>query len=545
MKTKTIFILLIATILILTSCASNVSEKDLPSFLTYEGMNSRFPKGIQAEIIYKIEPSTDFSENLLIASLQGLAAKHSTEQILITWGDVDYYLEQITEKWETVISDTIGENEVNIINLAEHYKNIIDGYILCSGEGGSDSVNVAISLAGIMNSAIATPQTEEMLKNLGYKCILDVSDKNDSWLRKSEYWEKINKDIAIEQPNTSAPRLVDYAILSNAYINFYDGKDQEKHSEIFKFLNDNAIVLGWNNILGEGETVKSFSSLNIQIIPSDHATNLSTLSGFRLEKLTQKTVNSETNTENTHTVCIMMSDGDNLQWTLNYYAENPYFFASEHHGDFKMGWGLPPSSIDLIAPVSAYFYDNMSENDEFVMQLSGLGYTLPSLWDEHARLEMAEQLAHYMSRNNTRFAEILDDEGFSIEVLSAFTSQEEIDGLFYIGYPDYYRGENGAVLWSNGKPIVSARYSLWSNTSDGKGEIDYIAEQINSASTDINRTESYSFIIVHAWSGLIDGQFVPDGNTMDAVADLVDKFDENVEVVTPSEFMEKLIKNCK
>ncbi len=543
MKIKTkIAAIILSAICLQTSCAK--STENLLPFHDPDEFDSRFPKGVQAETIYIIDSYSDLSENLLIASLQGLAAKNSTEQILIKWGDIDYYLPKITEKWGTVLTETLNGEEITLNALTEHYKTIINGYILCDSQNG-DTVNTAISLAGILNAAIATEKTKDMLESYGYTCVLDVSDKGDKWLRNSEYWKMLNRDIAIEQLYTSAPRLVDYAILSNAYFNFYNGKNQEKHTKMFDFLNDNAIVLGWNNILGEVETIKSFSSLNSQMIPADHATNLSTLSGFKLEKLTQKTINSEINTENTHTVCIIMSDGDNLQWALRYYANNPYFFASEHRGDFKMGWGLPPSSIDLIAPVSEYFYDNMSENDEFIMQLSGLGYTLPSLWDEPVRLEMAEQLAQYMSRHNTRFVEILDDEGFSTEVLSAFTSQEEIDGIFYIGYPDYYRGQNGEVLWSDGKPIVSARYSLWANVSDGKSELDYIAEQINSASTDVKSTDSYSFIIVHAWSGLVDGQFVPDGNTMDAVAELVRRFNENVEVVTPTEFMDKLIKNCK
>ncbi len=546
MKIKSkIAALALAAVCTLTSCGTAPAGEVL-DFHDQDSIETRFVKALQATTVYMVEPYNSLAENLLIASLQGLAAKNSAEQILIKWGNIDFYLPYLTETWGAAIETTIDGQELNLETLATHYKNTVNGYILCSGEPESESVNVAISLAGVLNSLIATPQTEEMLKNSGYTCVLDVSDKNDSWLRKSEYWKMLNRDIAIEQPNSSAPRLVDYAILSNAYFNFANTRSQEKHTNMFEFLNDNAIILGWNNTLGEYETVESFSSLNVQMIPSDHATNLSTLSGFALEKLTQKTENTASpDAENVHTVCIVMSDGDNLQWTLNNYAKNPYFFESEHRGKFKMAWGLPPSAIDLIAPVTQYFYDNMTENDEFIMQLSGLGYTFPSHWDDVVRKEMTSQLATVMDRYDIRFAEILDDEGFYAENLADFTAQDAIDAIFYIDYADYYAGLGGEIIWTNGKPAVSAKYSIWANKSDNSGELDYIAEHINSASTDVKSEDSYSFIIVHAWSGLSDGKLVPDGNTMDAVAALVEKFDEHVEVVTPSEFMDRLIKNCK
>ncbi len=546
MKIKTkIAAVILSAICLLTSCAQ--STENLLPFHDPDEFDSRFPKGVQAETIYIIDSYSDLSENLLIASIQGLAAKNSTEQILIRWGDIDYYLPQITEKWGTVLADTLNGEEITLNSLAEHYKNTINGYILCDSQNG-DTVNTAISLAGILNAAIATEKTKDMLESCGYTCVLDVSDKGDKWLRKSEYWKMLNKDIAIEQPYTSAPRLVDYAILSNAYFSFYYGKDQSRHTAMYSFLNDNAIVLGWGGAIGEFETVESLSTLNAQIIPADHATNLSTLSGFKLENLTQKTVHTASaDAENVHTVCIVLSDGDNLQWALRYYANNPYFYASEHRGDFKMTWGIAPSAIDLIAPVATYFYDNMTENDEFLLQLSGVGYTFPTNWDEGALIEMTDQLVEYMTRYDIKYLEVLDDDdyGFTVEQFAPFTSHEEVEGIFYIGYGSGYVTEDGAILWSNGKPVVSSRYGLRANSEDGEFEIDYIAEHINSASTDVKSEDSYSFIIVHAWSGLIDGQLVPDGNTMDAVAELVSRFNENVEVVTPTEFMERLITNCK
>ncbi|MGN1408937.1 MAG: hypothetical protein ACI4XJ_02050 [Eubacteriales bacterium] len=504
---------------------------------------SRFPKAKQAKVIYRISEPSELSDKLLLASVQGLAAKHTDEQIIIVAGANSLYLPYMKENWGVDLSAKVDGKSVSIQSLAEHYKDSIKGYILCSNNDGDDSIDVAVSLAGILDAAIATESNRDILDRLGYECLLDVTECDDAWLRESEYWDRLNRDIAFEQPNSMAPKLVDYAVLCGAYFNFYNGRNSAEHKAMYEFLNDNAVVFGYNNTLGEFDTVKSFSELNIQMIPSDHAYNISTLSGFPLESLTQKRASdAAADAENVHTVCFLMSDGDNMQWILNNFATEKKWYGSPLRGTFDIGWGIPPTSVELIAPMASYLYDKMTERDEFVMELSGLGYTFPSKWDSEQRQAMAGELADYMKRSDLRFAEILDDNGFKDTVVSDFTAQDGIDGLFYIEY-SHYAAKNGKIIWTNGKPAVSARYRLWANNSDSS--IETLAKKINSASTDPTDEKAYSFVIVHAWSGMKDGKLTDGGNTMEAIAALIEKFDDDVEVVTPSEFMDRLTANCK
>lgn len=505
-------------------------------------IDSRFPKAKKAEVIYQLSEPSNFADKLLIASIQGLAAKYTDEHVFMTSGASQLYLPYAEQNWGVRIESAVDGKTITSQSLAEHYKDNIKGYILCSMNEGHDSIDVAVSLAGLMDAVIATKSNRKMLDNMGYECLIDVTECDDQWLRESEYWEQLNKDIAFEQPNSMAPKLVDYAILCGAYFNFYDGRNSNEHKAMYDFLNDNAVVFGYNNTLGEFDTVKSFSELNIQMIPSDHAYNISTLSGFPLESLTQKRASdAAADAKNVHTVCFIMSDGDNMQWVLNNFATENKWYGSPLRGTFDIGWGLPPTAVDLIAPMTTYLYDTMTERDEFIMQLSGLGYTFPSKWDSTQRQTMASELADYMKRSDLRFAEILDDNGFKNNVVSDFTAQDGIDGLFYIEY-SHYAARNGKVIWTNGKPAVSARYRLWANNSDSS--IDTLAARINRASTDPTDEKAYSFVIVHAWSGMKNGQLSDSGNTMDAVAALIEKFEDDVEVVTPSEFMDRLIANC-
>jgi hypothetical protein len=182
----------------------------------------------------------------------------------------------------------------------------------------------------------------------------------------------------------------------------------------------------------------------------------------------------------------------------------------------------------------------MTTKDEFIAQLSGLGYTFPSKWKSSERKKMAEDVATYMSRTDLRYLEILDDGGFNTRTLSAFTAQDAIKGLFYIDYGNYAQ-YSGEILWSNNKPIVSAKYRLWAGLSDGS--IENIAKNINRASTDPKSEDSYSFVIVHAWSGINSNKLESGGDTMKAVQKLIELFDSDVEVVTPTEFMNRIVRN--
>ncbi|MBO7404188.1 MAG: hypothetical protein J6V24_04435, partial [Clostridia bacterium] len=500
-----------------------------------------YPTARPAKTGIRIPEPGSWGEKLTLASLQGLAARLSDEKILFRVGAADLYTPYMESGWGVTITNRIGGKPANFENLLAGYRDLCAGYILCSADPADPSVSVAVSLAGILGTVIATPDTRAAVEKAGYPLVLDVTGCDDRWLRDSEYWDQLSRQFAFEQPASMAPKLVDYAVMAGAYFNFYDGKNAAAHKKMYSHLESGAIVFGYNNSLGEYDTVKSFSEMNIQMVPSDHAYNLSTLSCFPQYTLTQKEHEVPDTPEAVHTLCIVMSDGDNLQWVLNNFATSSEWYANRHRGEFPIGWGISPAALDTAAPMLAYLYDKATPRDEFMMQLSGLGYTFPSRWDKAERQKMAHSLAEVMGRADLHWAEILDDRGFTEESLGDFAAEDGIDGIFYIDY-SHYAGLEGEILWLDGVPAVSARYMIWSDHPTGN--LGFITRRINRASTDPTDEESYSFLIVHAWSGLKDGKLAAHGNTLDAVAALVADLNENVQIVTPGVFMERLIANC-
>ena len=486
------------------------------------------------------------ANGVTLGTLQGLAAKHSSTQILLRAHSWSLYLPYMQSAGAAVVEKDENGKDWTLATLLAYYASDLSGYILSSDE----SLSVAISLSGLLNAVVVQPSNEKTAINAGLTMVMDVRDKDDLWLRSSEYFSQLSRKVAVEQPTSMAHKLVDYAVMADAYFNFYDGNHAEEHTAMFDFLDNGAVVLGWNNVLGEYETVKSFSRLNACLVPADHAYNLSTLSSFFAEGsvnesryASEEANKSHVENDNVHTVCIVMSDGDNLQWTLNDYVTKTSWYSSALRGSFAMNWGLPALFGDLAQPLMQHYANEQTSMDEFIMQLSGLGYTFPVNWDENAKWNMAKMLSDTMQKRGMKYMNVLDDHGFTEQNMYAFTAQSGIEGIFYTDYTNY-AGYKGDILWSNGVPVVSAKYRLWNSIKgcDPEG----IANSINNAPTGIDCEDAYTFIIVHAWSGLdAEGNFVANGDTMAAVAKLISLLDSDVEVVSASEFMNRIKDNLK
>jgi hypothetical protein len=77
----------------------------------------------------------------------------------------------------------------------------------------------------------------------------------------------------------------------------------------------NSVLFGWGD--DEYQTIAKASSYSIGVHPADWGFNISTLTNFNAETAQHVSSDQSETEENTHTVCFLMSDGDNVQWMLN------------------------------------------------------------------------------------------------------------------------------------------------------------------------------------------------------------------------------------
>lgn len=469
------------------------------------------------------------SSALTLASMQGLLANVSDRNLLFR---AEKYREWLPYTGAELIETQPDGSPWDLAALLAEFAPFFDGYILCD----DDSALIAISLANPKNSIVVQPEYENTVRQAGLRMTQDVRGWSDLQLRRSPEFRKLRRDVAFEQPVSRAPRMLDYAVMSGAYVWYDAAANRAEHTNAFRFLQDNALVFGWNNDLGEHDTVFSLSSQNACLIPADWSCNLSVLSGFPRQIFRQKTAVAAQ--PEGRTVCLLMSDGDNVQWFLSSY-ENGNYYGSPVRGQFPFAWGVPASAADLASPLTQRYYGKMTENDAFVLSLSGLGYTFPSKWTNRKALRgMADTLAQKMEALDTRELLVLDDRGFYSGALDTLLTQTQANGIFYIDYGDY-AGLKGRTRFVDGKPIVSAKYRLWNNQQGSSPE--EVAAAVNAMPTDPKNPDSYAFIIVHAWSGLdSSGAFIEGGNAMAAVEKLVSGLDADTHLVSPSQFMERV-----
>ena len=494
------------------------------AFAREEGA-SPFPKAkVAAETLLLLDtPRGD--EALALGSLQGVLANVSTTQLLFKDGAYGKYTEAMTNVRR---EERTGER-AGAAFLLKEFASLVGGYVLCDDAGAQAAVSVAAAL-----QAVVIPESlQSAAEAAGLSCLEDVRGWTDKTLRRSRYFARLNQTVAVSQPVSLAPKLVDYAVMAGAYFGYSDSDSERDCRRMYSFLKDNAVVFGWNPALGEYGTVSALSSLNACLIPADHACNLSVQSGFPSVPLRQAAAEQPAEPEEGHTVCLFMSDGDNLQWILTAFT-NASHYGSPLRGRFPMGWGVP-ASLNTVAPTMAsWLYGNRTEQDEMILQISGLGYTFPSRWkDPFALRRMNGMLDAQMAQADLRIAAVLDDGGFYHRSLDVLAAQESVSGVFYLDYADY-AGMAGAARLSRGTPVISARYKLWYGLSGGTPE--EIAAAVNASSKDPADPDAYSLIVVHAWSGMDGDRFAGYGDTMAAVEKMVAAFDEDVRIVSPSEF---------
>ena len=110
-------------------------------------------------------------------------------------------------------------------------------------------------------------------------------------------------------------------------------------------------------------------------------------------------------------------------------------------------------------------------------------------------------------------------------MVEAYAKIPELKGAIYC-YGDRYAAGNGSVYWSNGKPFVSIRETLWN------ANVESMAERINGYAKDPTTIDGYTAINLHPWSM----------SYQDAVK-LVSLLDESVVVVTADDFIRLITEN--
>lgn len=523
--------------LVFTGCAKKTATVTGKTGLYFKSQN-------YADTVYTIaSDSMSSKEQNMIVSLQGILAQDKSAIYIIDSQNKNLsqeLLEDCRKQYGFAVKSVNGPWEL-VQKFASSVNNKYVLYNDCSDSGVSASdltINYAAVIAGV-DHYLPIAQTEKAkAESLGLK----KGDDATSYTTRSifnKYKDKLNKSYLIHQaPNQ--PQLRDYGIAGKAmcfYSDCYDG-DANVKSDILQWANKNAPILGWTQ--NEVNFVSANSLLSKVTVAADWAYNLSFYSASVYDTLQQSNYKQEevTPQKGKHYVAIVMSDGDNVQWMTKDFSTSEKYFGSSYRGKFKMTWTTSPALYDLAPDLLNKLYGMSTSSDEFIAGPSGVGYVNATEYNRDSLNDYAAYTAGYMKATDMHYVNLLDNYT-DASALDAFSKYDTIKGgIWSVG--DYYLEGGGGIYWSNDKPFVTVRETLWRDKGNDAhneyyGYAERVAQRINGYTKDYTKAEGYTVVLAHAWSI----------GSMDYINRFVNSLDSNVQVVTVGEMLDMISKNVK
>lgn len=441
----------------------------------------------------------------------------------------------------------------SVDGLRVQLKGFFDGYVLTDVKNNPESGIVASVASHVYNSIIVDVRDKEYFEKAGYSMKYDATHKTtlDAW---HEFKDKCNNEALVIMP-VQTGELREFAIKNNLFVLNLNKKQGDPRSgqnvdlleEVLAWLQPNVPVYGWEQGVSEDQFVARISKSGHPMIPCDWSYNHSLTSLLYTER--QQPVQAQSFNpklidfdKKRNYVSFFLSDGDNIQWMMQDFATS--FYDVPEAIEVKMSYGLPVSTLSMMAPAQLHNLMNLRRDECSVLEMLGGGYYYIDTYSQNNNRNdnlkvAAERLAVSMRRYHVGLLGVMAMDvksAASREAYQAFVdANDRLEGIIALQYSPY-AGGGGEVFWVTNKngydiPVITVRYSLWDRIHEREGSPDFIASKLKAEA----QVESFSAICVHAWSRF-------EGNAHGAAAARLcaGKLDGRFEVVNMQELVWRL-----
>lgn len=441
----------------------------------------------------------------------------------------------------------------SVDGLRLQLKDFFDGYVLTDVKNNPESGIVASVASHVYNSIIVDVRDKEYFEKAGYSMKYDATHKTtlDAW---HEFKDKCNNEALVIMP-VQTGELREFAIKNNLFVLNLNKKQGDPRSgqnvdlleEVLAWLQPNVPVYGWEQGVSEDQFVARISKSGHPMIPCDWSYNhflTSLLYTERQQPVQAQSFNPKLIDfdKKRNYVSFFLSDGDNIQWMMQDFATS--FYDVPEAIEVKMSYGLPVSTLSMMAPAQLHNLMNLRRDECSVLEMLGGGYYYIDTYSQNNNRNdnlkiAAERLAVSMRRYHVGLLGVMAMDvksAASKEAYQAFVdANDRLEGIIALQYSPY-AGGGGEVFWVTNKngydiPVITVRYSLWDRIHEREGSPDFIASKLKTEA----QVESFSAICVHAWSRF-------EGNAHGAAAARLcaGKLDGRFEVVNMQELVWRL-----
>lgn len=495
----------------------------------YNGRHGWFVQKAPQKVIICSREGLSQAENMLLESLSGLCGQAVNEGSFneMVWIEIanPSYRKILQSSLESLkITQPI---QMNVWELLVHLqdKQIVKGYILYKADTSKGenyslrkdinySSNVATVYAGLLKGILVEECLEKQISKAGIKKLKDA--RNESPETCFAHCQKhLSRSSALSiDPKVSNCR--DIAIAQKLMLYYGTGPFSEK---ILEWVTPLSPILGWN-CGNEDEYTGAITRWGHYNTASNWCHNLPAIMAasdqtapLPVHEKSPDDINLK-DTSSFHSFVI--SDGDNMQWTMGNFLDNPEYYGNKDENRSPVSWTLCPVNLSIVSTSTWNRFVSMKKDDSSVIEYGG-GYQYP---DEFAknRPNREELLTAFARRMNWHFKKLnikifgfICKNVFSAEARQAYDIYareiEGLTGMMAIQYDPYNVG--GDMIWVKNKenteiPVATAKYSIWSGLFNNAlcGGPDYVAAMINrDAAQAIKQKEKPLFwTIIHAWS---------------------------------------------
>jgi hypothetical protein len=358
----------------------------------YPTFQPKSPAPARHLLVADVEGLTS-DEKVLLSSLQGIVNRKQPRIYLIFGPQDRFWLDAMQDNGETGAPVPIADP----LSLVSRFRNEIDGAVVPDPQVYV-TPQLCVDIAGVDNLIVATPDLAKLL-NVPVQIDLRGRFKDDAdadHYARTVLMPRMNPYLAISIDSPFDTGAIDQIVAARGMSFWVTGPNEQNRpganetaelSEVEAILAQmplNAVVRGYwysrgdGNGIDEGPGVSLASRFGKATVVSDYITNLSVLSGVSIPRLRQKPRPAAPQLDRTKVyIAVIVSDGDNLCTWQNVFQ---HYFQDPLHGTFPIAWGMGPSLIDVAPTIAKWYYDHAAPNDEFVCDVSGIGYIYPPDW---------------------------------------------------------------------------------------------------------------------------------------------------------------------
>lgn len=481
-------------------------------------------------------PERNYSDDHMLAqSLAGLSAKAVNESrfgemvAVHLWNNRDYSL------WLHRVVERTGidhEDGGTVWDVVERWRDagVFGGYILYTRDesegllttlrpGSDESANVAMSLSGPMRAIAVSEGQRARAESLGLEMLFDARGKTERWLFERHRDRFDRGRLLLQDPGMANNRAI---AVAHDIMTVYGQDDLAE--EIYEWMDTPGFVFGWNSG-DEGAAVAQLTRWGHTLTPSNWAINLPVMS-IGADDVDWPRFGRATPTptsgpgDDRVPLAMFLSDGDNLQWVLGSFVNNPEYWGAPTHGLFPMSFFLPIDDMLSVAP-DAYLELHRTKPATTAVSMAP-GYWYPDLLGEHLDPRERRRLLTIQGRRIQRAIEVSgvdhitmlakDVRGERVREALAVLAEAapSLRGGALIQYAPYTGGEGEAVVVERraGPPAVfhTMAYCLWDSTTQPRtGGPERLARIIEAIEGESERATTPRVVSIHAWSQFRDG----------------------------------------